>query len=294
MKVQVLFLAFFLSNTSFSQLKQTTVNDAIINYIDKGNGDAVLFIHGGLEDYRTWDAQIDTFSKKYRVISYSRRFNYPNNNTKSVKDYSAISEAADAAAVIQKLNIGKVHVVGHSFGGLIALFLAKQHPDLIKSLTLSEPALVSWLTYTDSGKILHKNFYNELWKPVKAAFDSKDTSAVLRHTLIYFAGADVLDKLPPEFKTQLVANIPEWYAITYSKKAFSDYKKKYLKEIKVPVLLLTAGQTLPLLKLTNSELKQALPNAKHFHLAEGTHDYWMSHPKDMGNAVLNFLDTIKN
>ncbi len=291
MKSKYFLLIFFigLSTSVLSQLKQVNANEAIFNYTDKGSGEPIVFVHGGLEDYRTWDAQIDTFSKSYRIITYSRRFNFPNQNTKEVKKFSAKTEAEDLAAFITQLKLGPVHLVGHSFGGLISLFFVKKHPELVRSLTLSEPALIGWLPDISGGKILYDNFKSQLWKPVKQAFEIKDTTAVLKQTLVYFAGADILDQLPPEVKTQFIVNIPEWHAIAFSPQAFPDFKKKDLKDINVPTLLLSGGQTLPMLQLTNKELKSALPNAQQYHFDEGTHDYWMTHPHQMGQAILKFL-----
>ena len=69
LKYFLLLLCWGSSTTSvLSQLKQVKVNGAVFNYIDKGNGEPIVFIHGGLEDYRTWDAQIDTFSSRARLI----------------------------------------------------------------------------------------------------------------------------------------------------------------------------------------------------------------------------------
>ncbi len=290
-KYLLLFLLTGFFTSLFGQLKQVKINDVEINYIDKGTGDPVVFIHGGLEDYRTWDAQIDTFSRNHRIITYSRRFNFPNKNTKKLKGFSAKTEAEDLAAFITQLKLGPVHLVGHSYGGLMALFLTKQHPELVRTLTLSEPALISWLPDLAGGQVLHDNFYTQLWKPVKQAFETDDTLAALKHTLIYFAGEDIFDKLPPEVKTQFIVNIQEWRSIAYSPDPFPDFRREYLSGINVPVLLLSGGQTLPLLQLTNKELERVLPGAHQFHLAEATHDYWLTHPQQMGNAVLNFLQT---
>ncbi len=293
MKSGYFLLIFFIgfSTSVLSQLKQITANNVILNYTDNGSGEPVVFVHGGLEDYRTWDAQIDTFSKSYRIITYSRRFNFPNQNKKEVKTFSAITEAEDLAAFIIQLKTGPVHLVGHSFGGLISLFLIKKHPELVRSLTLSEPALIGWLPDIPGGKVFYEDFSTQLWKPVKQAFERRDTTAVLKQTLIYFTGADVLDKLPPEVKTQFIVNLPEWQAIAFSPQAFPDFKKQYLKDINVPVLLLSGGQTLPMLQLTNRELKSELYSAQQFHLIEGTHDYWITHPQQMGQAILKFLRT---
>ena len=61
------------------EVKSIIINGDSIHYVDVGNGDPVIFIHGAVGDYRTHTAQMDTFSNNHRVISYSRRFAYPNN-----------------------------------------------------------------------------------------------------------------------------------------------------------------------------------------------------------------------
>ena len=289
LKYFLLLLCFGLTTSIFSQLKKIKIDGAEINYLDKGIGVPVVFVHGGMEDYRTWDPQIDTFSKYYRVIAYSRRFNYPNQNLTDIKDFSALTEANDLAALIIQLKLPPVHLVGHSFGGLIALCLAKNYPQLVRSLTLSEPPIISWLPDLPNGKKLYDDFYQRFLQPVKRDFEQKDTIAVLRHTLLYFNGEDISAQLPPEIRTQLIANFPEWRAIVYSINAFPSIEKEEVQNLKIPVFLLSAGQTLPILQPINAELKRLLHVAQHFQLDDGTHDYWSTHPKQMGDALLSFL-----
>ena len=294
MNLKYFFLTILLGSSIsvFSQFKTIKIDDAEINYIDKGEGVPIVFVHGGLEDYRTWVPQIDSFSKKYRVIAYSRRFNYPNQNTKELKNFSAQTEANDLAKLILQLKLQPVHLVGHSFGGLVALFLAKDNPKLVRSLTLSEPPIINWLPGLVGGKKLYDEFYKNLWKPLKKDFKQKDTIAVLSHTLIYFQGEDVTEELPNEIRAQLIVNFPEWRAIAFSPNAFPPITKQAVQSLKMPILLLSGGQTLPILKLTNAELKRLLPNATYFNLAEGTHDYWFTHPKQMGGALMSFLQSV--
>jgi non-heme chloroperoxidase len=62
-----------------NSLKNIEIGGRQLHYIEQGHGQPVIiFIHGGLDDYRCWQFQMDYFSKKYRAISYSRRFAYPN------------------------------------------------------------------------------------------------------------------------------------------------------------------------------------------------------------------------
>ena len=63
-----------------------------------------ILLHGGLGDYRAWQPQMQTLSPRYRVISYSRRYHYPNENPLTAGDHSALNDAADLAGLIASSN----------------------------------------------------------------------------------------------------------------------------------------------------------------------------------------------
>src|SRR6187455_2965558 len=109
----VMFAQEIMAQTS---MKKVRVNGAELHYVEQGNGVAVVFVHGGLEDYRAWQPQMKAFSKRYHTVAYSRRYNYPNNRVVPREDYSAIVDADDLATLIKKLNLGPAHIVGVSYG----------------------------------------------------------------------------------------------------------------------------------------------------------------------------------
>ncbi|HLT29013.1 MAG TPA: alpha/beta hydrolase, partial [Myxococcaceae bacterium] len=47
-------------------------------YEERGTGETVILIHGGFSDMRTWEANLEAFRERYRVITYSRRYHWPN------------------------------------------------------------------------------------------------------------------------------------------------------------------------------------------------------------------------
>ncbi len=284
----ITFLGF--STHALCQLQSVDIGDAVIHYIDKGSGEPVVYIHGGFEDYRTFEPQLEAFSKNYRAITYSRRYNYPNANAKELRNYSAETEADDLAEMIKKLRLEPVHLIGHSFGGLTALVFATKYPASVRSLTLSEPAVLSWLPDVPGGQAEFDRFYNELATPCKLAFEQRDTAKVLTHTFNYFYGSDISAELTPEIRAVLMNNLPEWRAIFVSPNAFTQVEREEAKSLKVPVSILTGGQTISVLKLTNEELLRVFPDATHFHLPEGTHDFWFTHPQILGDAVLEFIN----
>jgi pimeloyl-ACP methyl ester carboxylesterase len=75
----------------------------------------------------------------YRLVHYHRRgWAGSSHGNESL---SVVRQAADAVALLDELNIEAAHVVGHSYGGVIALQLALDAPDIVHTLALLEPAL---------------------------------------------------------------------------------------------------------------------------------------------------------
>ena len=98
-------------------LKLITINGYEISYLDQGDGFPVIFVHGSLGDYRSWGNQTEYFSKKYRTIALSLRHGYPETWNGKGGHFSIRQHAQDLSEFIKNLNIGPVHLVGHSRGG---------------------------------------------------------------------------------------------------------------------------------------------------------------------------------
>ena len=109
-------------------------------------GQPNILIHGTLSDFREWHFQIDKFAQNYRVVSYSRLYGYPNQWIGNGDDSNIPNNVADLVElIIKRLNLGPAHIIGHSYGAFIALYLAFEHPDLVKTLVLGEPPVLSLL-----------------------------------------------------------------------------------------------------------------------------------------------------
>jgi pimeloyl-ACP methyl ester carboxylesterase len=116
-----------------------------IYYEEKGSGTPMVFVHGIPTDYRAWARQMEPFSQRRRAIALSRRYAFPNVRRGDVSDSSVQNNAADLKGFIEKVGGGPVDLVGHSYGGFISAFMTADHPDLVKSLVLVEPAISTLL-----------------------------------------------------------------------------------------------------------------------------------------------------
>jgi non-heme chloroperoxidase len=268
-------------------LQAVRLRDVTLHYVAVGRGEPLVMVHGGLEDYRAWSAQLAPLASRYRAVAYSRRYNFPNHNeTRSIPSYSAQVDADDLAMLIEKLHLGRVHLVGHSYGGLAALLFATEHPELVRSLTLSEPPVFPWVDEQPGGAALVRDFFRRCWLPVRRAFARHEREEALAIATKYFTGNSVL---PPAARDALELNLREWEVLTISGMPFPVPSTKSIKEFHAPMLLLTGDHTLPVLKRCVAALTARFPESQRVVIRNTTHDMWSETPLECGVALRKFL-----
>lgn len=120
-------------------LQRIDVNGATLEYEVNGTGDPVLLIHGTGVAATFAPTMTQPSLAKYRLIRYHRR-GFAGSSRAPVP-FSMRDQAADAAALLEKLGVSRAHVVGHSFGGSVALQLALDRPAMVRSLVVMEPPI---------------------------------------------------------------------------------------------------------------------------------------------------------
>jgi non-heme chloroperoxidase len=271
------------------QLQVVQANGVELHYVTQGQGAPVVLVHGGLADYREWAPQIERFARHFRVIAYSRRYNYPNQAPALAPDHSALVEAADLAALLRVLDLAPSHIVGYSYGAFTALCLALEHPELVRALVLAEPPIHRWAATVPGGTALYAEFMTALWEPVGDAFRRGERDLALRRTAAFFMGPGAYDQLPAEDRQGWQENLGEWEALTTSRDAFPMLPQEQVAKLQLPTLLLTGERTLPIHQLVNAELERLLPHAQRVCISDATHGLWGQQPELCGETTLQFL-----
>jgi pimeloyl-ACP methyl ester carboxylesterase len=102
-----------------------------------------LFLHGGLMFFdNAYSKQLNFFAVTHQVIGIDQRGHGHSPDGPWQLSYELMAD--DTAAVLQKLKVGRVDVVGHSDGANIALLLARDHPELVRRMVISGANLRGW------------------------------------------------------------------------------------------------------------------------------------------------------
>src|SRR5882757_9158901 len=100
--------------------RSVEVNGAELRYLEAGAGHPLILINGLLGDYRSWRQQIEVLRATYRVLALSQRYYWPNKWPDDGTGFGVATHVADLAALLSKLGLPPVHLIGHSYGGGVA------------------------------------------------------------------------------------------------------------------------------------------------------------------------------
>ncbi len=127
-----------------------TINGFLMFYDVRGEGDVVVFIHGGFpsidmhlraDPTGVWGWEMD-FTSEFRYVMYDRRGCWLSSRPEC--GYDLENQARDLAELLDHLDIERAHVIGSSAGGPIAILFATLYPARVKSLVLAGTAAHLW------------------------------------------------------------------------------------------------------------------------------------------------------
>ena len=106
------------------------INGRMIRYFQTGNGENILFIHGAMGSVEDWEKLYPLLKDKYRVTAIDR----PGMGFSDIEknDYTIDGNAKIVREIIKRLDLKNVIIVGHSYGGAIALRMAIDYDENIK------------------------------------------------------------------------------------------------------------------------------------------------------------------
>jgi pimeloyl-ACP methyl ester carboxylesterase len=108
--------------------------DIIINYIEKGNGEPLILLHGNGETCNYFAGQIDVFAQYFHVYALDTRGH--GKTPRGTAPFTIRQFAEDLLAFMDARGIARAHLLGFSDGGNTAMIFAMRHPERVISLIL--------------------------------------------------------------------------------------------------------------------------------------------------------------
>ncbi len=243
------------------------------NYIEKGEGQVIILLHGLMGGLSNFKDVIDFFSSKnYKVIIPELPiYSLPLKET-SVKAFSDFLED-----FIKFKNLNNVILLGNSLGGHIGLIFSNKNPNRVKSLILTG----------SSG--LYENSMGESY-PKRENYDyiKRKTEEVFYNPNV--ATKEIVDEVFETVNTRdkLVRTL------SIAKSAIRHNMSRDLPNIKTPTLLIWGENDLVTPPEVAVEFKSLLPNSELTWIKECGHAPMMEYPKKFNEILFNWLDQKKD
>jgi pimeloyl-ACP methyl ester carboxylesterase len=193
----------------------------------------------------------------------------------------------DVATFIRNLNAGKVHLVGASWGGRVAGYLVIRYPELIRSVILSDPALIA--PVSADGKAALVAYQKDVGKSREAA---KKRDARQAAILLYDAvqdEPDAFDKAPPVQQQRFLDNA-KTLSPMYTGTAPPPVTCEQLAAIKVPVLVMSGEKTRAIFRYGNERLISCLPKGTATAMIPNSSHIWYPiNPAGGAEAIIAFI-----
>ena len=260
-------------------MPKANIGDAEIYYEEHGSGEPLLLVSGLGGTAAYWKANIPGLAAKYRVIVHDHRG--AGQSTHSKMRYSVDQMTDDVVRLMDRLKIGRAHLVGHSTGGAIGQTLAIRNPERLKKLVL-------FATWTKADK-----FFRQLFEARRALLTQVGKEAYVRAGTLFLYPPSWIEANEATLEEREQFSIatfapPEVVASRIDAIVAFD-RTAELGKIKTPTLVLCAKDDFITPAYFSEKLAQQIPGAQLVLLPEGGHCASETALEAFNRAVLSFL-----
>ena len=270
--------------------KKVEINGRMMRYYQTGNGENILFIHGSMGSVEDWETLYPLLKDRYRVTAIDR----PGMGFSDIKnnDYTLDGNAKIVREIIKKLDLKNVIIVGHSYGGAIALRMAIDYDENIKGYLLLAPIgymyddpNVSIITKTISIPIYGEGVAVLLGPIIGGGIIEKNLLRMMKGNEALFPENFI--SFRKELWNKSISTTTRARQSGNYNKEIVKYSTKYAK-IKHNVSIIVGENDSKHILLQNDRLAKEIPNSKFVKLKSVNHFIQYEKP----NEVVNVLDEL--
>lgn len=259
--------------------------DGRIDYEECGAGPTIVLVPGSCSTGAAWRPVIATWSGQFRCVTTSLLGYGGTAERRTLSDPSISHEVAVVESVIRNA-AGRVHLVGHSFGGLVALAVALRNRVPLASLVIVEAPAAELLR--DRKERRHYRAFRRMTDAYFAAYEGGDREAIAA-MIDFYGGAGTFASWPPRVRAYAIettpVNILDWASAYGFPLAASS-----LAAIEVPTLVIRGGASHPAVRRANGLLSETLRDADLATIDGGAHFMIATHPAEVGRLIAQHVN----
>jgi pimeloyl-ACP methyl ester carboxylesterase len=266
-------------------VERLALKSVTLEYATAGSGDPVVVIHGALiaDAFRPLMTE-PALVGRYRVVNYRRR-GY-GGSTKADGALTIAEQASDCLRLLRHLRLDRVHLVGHSLGGAIALQIALDRPHVVRSLALLEPALAVGST----GDAYRASLSTGIER-----YRSENTAALVDEFLEARSPGyrPLLERRLPDALEQAIADAGTAFEIDTPGLLEWSFGEEDARRLEVPVLSVLGGESDALWSRfgeVHRLLLEWVPRAEGCILPGATHLLQIEKPAGMAEVLASFFE----
>lgn len=262
------------------------IGDQLVHIEQAGKGEPVVLLHGFGASTYSWRNVMPALAAGFRVVAIDLNgFGYTQ-RPRTFGSYTREGQAALVLSVMDALGLDSVHLMGHSYGGGLSLFIASRYPQRVRSLVL-----------VDSSAPTYANDRRSRAASVKPLLGLYLRSFVLRPNTVrralehsFYDDSLVTPELVQEYYERLRVEgvVDAYHGLTAPTRTASE--PVVLEEIRMPTLVVWGAEDLLISAESGRRAAERMPDAE-FALMEGVgHVPMEENPEELLRIVLPFLE----
>jgi len=256
---------------------------------DYGKGFPIVILHGLYGSSDNWIPLAKQLATKFRVIVPDMR-----NHGRSFwhSDHSVEALAKDVVRIIERENLDQVHLIGHSLGGKVALFLADQFPQYVKKIVVLDIS-----PFKMKNQAIIQAFHEEILTGYQKITRENEifsrTELIERMALIFPNDKRLLTFLSKNIRLQKDGSVSLLLGIDNlirNKKNFFATLNIKSKSLPHPVLFLLGEHSLYVVPQERKQIEDNFVDVKIVVINQATHWLHVERSKDVYNVIDEFLN----
>ncbi len=257
-----------------------------ISAIREGNGPLIVLLPPGASSAASWRGLMEILSSQFECLAVNLS-GYAETETFRSKRPMTLDDEAEAVLALMSADKVGVHLVGHSYGGAIAIRLARHYGDRFSTLTLIEPAAYPMLGQAGESELAEKveQINGDFIARVR---DGNAAAAFQAYFDFYNQGPRKWTDLSEEVRQRLLS-VAGPVAAALEAVHESDSKLDDMARLQIPTLLVAGAETDEGHARLIRTIARTVPNSRLETIPNAGHMCSLTHPTELAELIQSHI-----